>query len=673
MSTRVVRVVDRVDTIPERVFEFGLILPSGLAQPNLGKANQPGAGRSVAPFTGVWGRTPTLFWVGGWAKQGSSTLNVWSQTEQRKPKMAIKVLSRDVSSKIAAGEVIERPASVVKELVENSLDAGASRIVVEIKAGGTDLIRVTDDGCGIPGAEVELAFQRFATSKVSEVAELGAIATLGFRGEALPSVATVAGVTLATRTESENSGSRIELEDGELKDRQAHGGPVGTSISVRHLFRNFPARRRFLRSVATEVSRVQKVVTRYALAYPEVAFQLDVEGSTAFSSPGSGDVREAVSALYGLDVGTQLLEILSDQESENTPPVVVTGLISPPSVDRANRGYITFFTNRRWVQSRMLGYALEQAYQGFLMERRYPMAVVNIELPFDEVEVNVHPSKAEVRFRSEGGVFSALQQAVRRTLTIHSPVPQFRRGGTARRPGAAGLGVDPMPFFAASAGRTLATAVEAVDGAVHGGASVPSTADAPAPKTALPALRALGQVNATYIVAEGPDGLYLIDQHAAHERVLFERVREQARTRNPQVQSLLEPATVELDPAQGELVEGNAELIASFGFYLEPFGPLTYLLRGVPSLLDGGDPRQGFLDVLDLILEGGGFETLEERAAYSIACHAAIRAGKSLSQQEMSELARQLEQCDQPHTCPHGRPTMIHMSTGRLEREFGRV
>ena len=587
--------------------------------------------------------------------------------------MAISLLPSEVSSKIAAGEVIERPASVVKELVENSLDAGATGISIEIKGGGVEYIRVADDAGGIAADEVELAFQRFATSKVADVQDLEGISTLGFRGEALPSIAAVAGVSLVTRSADEEYGTRLNVTEGRTVGKEPQGAAQGTVVEVRHLFRNFPARLKFLRSTATETSRVQTLVTRYALAYPEVRLQLKVENSEAFSSSGSGDLREVVSAVYGLEIAQAMLEISTEPSDEQGHPVHISGMISPPSVDRANRSYMSLFVNRRWVQSRMLAYALGQAYHDFLMERRYPLAVVNIDLPPTDLDVNVHPAKSEVRFRRENQVFAAMQKAARHTLTAHSPVPGIRHVGVTE-PGPAaqprGAAFWPVGAFAQAAAPS----------STHGQGSKsspqlqPTYSETPVPisKEALPALRVLGQVQNTYIVAEGPDGMFLIDQHAAHERVVFERVRTDASSQPGQVQSLLEPATIELNTEQQELVESQQELVSRLGFHIEAFGGQTYLLRGVPTLLAEGDPGRAFLDVLDTMAEGGGFESWEERAAYSIACHSAIRSGKTLSHQEMTELTRQLEECQQPNTCPHGRPTMIHLSSGQLEREFGR-
>jgi DNA mismatch repair protein MutL len=627
--------------------------------------------------------------------------------------MPIHLLSQEVSSRIAAGEVVERPASVVKELVENSLDAGATEVSVEISGGGVDYIRVTDNGCGIPGDEVELAFERFATSKVADARDLESISTLGFRGEALPSIAAVSSVSLVTRSAGEDFGTRLDVVEGKVIRKEKHGASQGASIVVRHLFSNFPARRKFLRSTATETSRIQAIVVRYALAYPEVRFQLNVERSSAFSSTGSGDLREAVSSVYGLDVAEAMLELATGLHADEPSYVNVSGMIAPPSLDRANRSYVSFFVNRRWVQNRLLGYALEQAYHGFLMEGRYPLAVVNIGIPYGDVDVNVHPAKSEVRFRRENQVFAALQQAVRHTLTAHSPVPEARRiqapqPGTAALPRSASFW--PGAPFAASSGvaeqgqppdvgahsRAPDIGAQVPFGSAQGGPELDVGAHSrapdvgahsrapdvgahsrapiqPMPRKALPVLRVLGQVQNTYVVAEGPEGMFLIDQHAAHERIVFENVRAQVASRAPDIQSLLEPVTVELDPRQQELMESQDELVSRLGFSVEAFGGQTYLLRGVPGLLKGRDAKQAFLDVLDTMAEGGGFESWEERAAYSIACHSAIRAGKTLTHQEMSELTRQLEECRQPSTCPHGRPTMIYLSSSHLEREFGRA
>ena len=586
----------------------------------------------------------------------------------------IKQLAPEVSSMIAAGEVIERPASVVKELVENSIDAGATEITVEVQGGGVELIRVADNGSGIPYDQVELAFERFATSKLSGPDDLESIATLGFRGEALPSIASVSQVSIVTRHADADSGARLEVNESHVGKKERQGTSPGTIITVQQLFRNVPARRKFLRSPGSEATRVQTLVTRYALAYPEIRFQLTA-GRSKFASPGSGDLLEAVAAVYSLEVAQGMLQIDEPLDAESFEDLdeirpVVTGVAGAPSVDRANRNYISLFVNRRWVQSRALNVAVEQAYHGFLKERRFPMAVLNIVMPYADVDVNAHPAKTEVRFRRQDRVFSAVQHAVRQALTAHTPVPEMRRAQ-----GAAG-------GFVSAAARTASSfwqvqpfsrSSEAVGPSADGpsGTGLPFE-EALSPKSALPVLRVLGQVQSTYIAAEGPDGMYLIDQHAAHERVVFEKIQADSAASAPEVQMLMEPATLELNPRHQEILLENQESFAALGLLVEPFGGDLFLIRGVPSILAEADPASALIDVLDELSESGDPETWQQRAAYSLACHSAIRAGKVMTHQEMVELTRQLEACHQPHSCPHGRPTMIHLSTTHLEREFGR-
>ncbi len=586
--------------------------------------------------------------------------------------MPIRLLPIDVSSKIAAGEVIERPASVVKELLENSLDAGATEITIELSAGGIDEIRVADNGSGIPASEVELAFERFSTSKLTIAEDIETVKTLGFRGEALPSIAAVSDIAIVTQTTTEEQGTHAELTDGVVILNGPIGATTGTIITSRHLFKNLPARRKFLRTPAAEGSRVQTVTSRYALAYPGVRFTLNIDGFTSFGTLGSGDLREVVSDLYSPQLAHSMITIDTDLHDADESKVVVAGMIGPPSITRSNRNHITIFINGRWVHSRMLTYALQEAYRGFLMERRFPLAVVHISVPPNEIDVNVHPSKTEVRFRREGSVFSALQQAVRSTLNTHTPIPTLSNQPTGNTTSIAQGHSMPPPLSPIwpigeppAAGQPASpTTIE-----TH---STPHLQETMLLRDALPALRVLGQVQVTYIAAEGPDGIYLIDQHAAHERVVFERVLGKSTTGAPESQSLMEPVTVKLDPRQNEMVKTHADIVLGLGFIVEPFGDHTFILRGVPALLSGNDPGQGLVDVLESMAEGGGFESWEERAAYSMACHGAIRAGMRLGQQQMSELTRQLEACKLPHTCPHGRPTMIHLTSARLDREFGR-
>lgn len=571
--------------------------------------------------------------------------------------MPIQVLSPQIASKIAAGEVTERPASVVKELVENSLDAGARRVSVEIRGGGVEYIRVTDDGIGIPPDELAVAFERFATSKLVDPRDLESVGTFGFRGEALPSIAAVSRVAMVSRTQDEDAAAQVEVEAGRVLRRQSVGAARGASVTVRGLFHNLPARRKFLRSAAAESTRIQSVVGRFALARPDVAVSLTVDGKSTIMANGSGGLREAMAAVYSPQIAEATLHIEAEEGESG-----VHGLIGRPSLARSNRNHVTIFVNGRWVQNRSLTFALFEAYRGFLMERRYPIAVVNIDVPYSDVDVNVHPSKTEVRLRDERRVFSILQRTVRETLIANLPVQDL-----STRPADSQNPSDVRSYWPIPPPNQPAQS----DGM---GSDAPSQDPQQPliPRRALPALRVLGQIKAAYIAAEGPDGMYLIDQHAAHERVLFDRIKSEARAGSPSVQGLMEPVTVDLTPEQREVVESRRSNVIDLGFHIEDFGGGTSVLRGVPAVIGSDDPAESLRDVLDLMSEGGGYESWDERAAYSLACHGAIRAGKILTNQETEDLVRQLEQCSQPHTCPHGRPTMIHLSAARLEEEFGR-
>ncbi len=574
--------------------------------------------------------------------------------------MPIRVLSEQVASQIAAGEVVERPSSVVKELVENSIDAGARDVRVETRAGGKQFIRVTDDGCGVPATEIELAFQRHSTSKLMTVDDLAHITTLGFRGEALTSIAAVSRVTCVTRAAGEPVGTLLRLEGGRVVARQESGRPPGTAVTVEDLFFNVPARRKFLRTDRTERRHIDGWLTRYAMAYPALRFTLTHDDRVAFQSPGNARLRDVLIAVYGLEIGAAVLEV--------QPPatgIQTTGFVSPPSLHRANRGYITLFVNGRWVQDVRLTYAVIQAYHTLLPTGRYPLAVVMVRLPPEDVDVNVHPAKTEVRFRDGDAVFRAVQKAVRHTLIERSPVPIVARPPTSwpastdqwqeRRERLAGL----RPHLTGEQLRLE-------------GAQLPHPLETPAGK--LPPLRVIGQVGVTYIVAEGPEGLYLIDQHAAHERILFERLLAQRQRAEVASQTLLEPQPVELAPEAASLLQEHLETLTSLGFQIEPFGRTTMLVRALPAIVAEIDPAQVLADVA-AALEAGDAPlagTVEEIVALHVCKRAAIKAGQVMAQTEMEELIRSLEQCASPRTCPHGRPTMIHLSVEQLAREFGR-
>ncbi len=561
--------------------------------------------------------------------------------------MPIKVLDPQVVARIAAGEVVERPASVVKELVENSLDANASQISVEVRGGGIGLIRVTDNGVGIPPGEVGLAFDRYATSKVENLADLESISSLGFRGEALPSIAAVAEVDMVTCAAGEKAGTYLSLRDGAIAEQGSQGRPQGTTISVNNLFRKIPARLKFLKSVATENSHIANVVSQYALAFPEVRFSLLIDGRVALRTSGSGRLIDSIIGVYGAEVAGNMIEIT---DTTILSPKI-TGMIGSPKLSRSGRNYLSFFVNRRWVNSRLLARAVEEAYHGLLMVGRHPMAVINISLPPQEVDVNIHPTKSQVKFSNERAVFSAVHRAVRQALMEQVPVPEVRA-------------VDTKTLFP--------SAVREAASPPYAGVVSEQAPSAPTPTMSLPVLRVLGQLNNSYIVAEGPDGLYLIDQHAAHERVLFDRIERQRSQKEVEVQGLLEPMTLEVSPQQEAVLKSCYEDLAEFGFSIEPFGDRTFLVRALPALLHDKDWAGMLRELLDSFSQGDSGDWAEG-ITQSLACHSAVRAGQTLSDAEMRELVRQLEQCATPHTCPHGRPTMIHLSYSQLKREFGRT
>ena len=571
--------------------------------------------------------------------------------------MTIRVLTPDVAAKIAAGEVVERPASVVKELVENSIDARASRITIEIKGGGVDLIRVTDDGCGIPADEILLSFHRHATSKLTSPDDLESVTTMGFRGEALPSIASVSRVTMTSRPASEAVGTEVRLRWGEVEKNGPAGCAVGTSVSVESLFENVPARRKFLRSPGSERSRISDLVARFALAFPRIRFNLVVEGRNSLVTSGNGILSDVVISVYGAETAGAMLEVSWDGPDGYS----VHGFTGAPSLHRANRSYITFIMNGRWIQSPFLTYALTECYQGFLPVGRHPMSALMLTVPSSEVDVNVHPAKREVRFRREDRLFSGLQRAVRSTLVQASPVREFsfpssQTESPGRGPFSPQIPVTPDRLaFSMEAGDTVESAASGQPAIVGQGIS---------------SLRVLGQIRNTYLVSEGPDGVYLIDQHAAHERVLFEKVS--GGMPGAQSQALLEPVAVELSPGQEELACSSSELLERYGFLMEGFGERSYILRAVPAVIGDKDPGKALVEVLDLMAFEGLVKEREQALAASIACHGAVRAGMSMEQREMEALLVQLEACDNPHTCPHGRPTIMHLSSSHLEREFGR-
>jgi DNA mismatch repair protein MutL len=569
--------------------------------------------------------------------------------------LPIQVLGPQVIARIAAGEVIERPASVVKELVENALDAGATQISVEIAGSGLELIRVSDNGCGIPAADLELAFQRHATSKITRFEDMFALNSLGFRGEALPSIAAVADVEVTSCPAGGNNGAFIRFENGSKSKQGKLGRQTGTSISAARLFQSVPARLKFLKSRPTETAHIANVVSQYALAYPEVKLSLITDGKDSLITPGTGQLIDAITQVYGLDVSREMLDV---NGLDNNGVAKIRGMAATSAVSRATNNYISLFVNRRWITSRRLVYAVEEAYHGLLMTGKHPIAILNIEVPPQDVDVNIHPTKSEVKFKDESAVFRAVQKAVRQALVQTTPVSQISEFSASYQTSS-----QPQMFRGSDSPTSERHTI------TH--QTLASGEPLATPKTALPTLRLLGQIKNSYIVAEGPDGLYLIDQHAAHERILFEKLSREKTLGTLEVQALLAPETFEVTPVQATLLTSRLDELAEIGFLIEGFGVNTYLARTIPRLL--ADKK--WKAMLGELLETAGRERSQfiERLMALTACHSAVRFGQTLSEDEMRALLRQLEQVELPNSCPHGRPTLICLTHEQLVREFKRT
>ncbi|HZC05806.1 MAG TPA: DNA mismatch repair endonuclease MutL [Ktedonobacterales bacterium] len=634
--------------------------------------------------------------------------------------MPILQLPPEIAAKIAAGEVVERPASVVKELVENALDAGAASVRVELEGGGLDLIRVVDDGRGIAADEMGLAFVRHATSKIATLDDLERIRTLGFRGEALASVSAVARVTVASRARGADVGAQLTVEEGRAGPVVAAGAPNGTSVTVRGLFSSMPARLKFLKTRATETGHSLRLLEQYAMAYPGVRFTAVSEGREVFHTSGDGKLLNVLVAVYGLSVAEQMTPIGETALPPDDRDVATVVTVAPPDPDRprvggyvskptcykATRQYLSFFVNGRWVQSRSLSYAVEEAYHSLLLAGRHPIAVVNLTLDPWLLDVNVHPAKTEVKFLRERQVYAAVQRAARAAVIESASAPEVsprvfsipawepvdahsasssalsEANGDAARPSEAVA--DESTASTAATGAAAAASLWAAQGRIAAGERINGFTAPGAPAAdeviggaRMPALRVLGQVSQAYIIAEGPDGVYMVDQHAAHERILLEKMIAEWRSQAVASQLLLEPAALELSPAEREHVEEHLDALRRIGFEIEPFGDEAILTRAVPAMLAGKLRGQSLRELI-VALAGADAdaashgETWEEHALANVACKAAIKAGQTLTPDEQREMVRQLEGASAYQSCCHGRPTLVKLSLTALEREFDR-
>ncbi|MCC6602410.1 MAG: DNA mismatch repair endonuclease MutL [Anaerolineae bacterium] len=602
--------------------------------------------------------------------------------------MKIHRLSEQLASQIAAGEVVERPSSVVKELVENAIDAGATTINIDVRHGGRESIQIADNGQGIAAEDVETAFLRHATSKLQTIDDLNAIRTLGFRGEALAAIAAVSQLTIVSRAEGADAGTRLVLEAGIVVNRETVGAPQGTVIAVENLFYNVPARLKFLKTAATEKRLIDEFVTRYALAYPQIRFRLTHNGRITFQSSGSGQVQDVLVAIYGPEITRQLLEIgdwrletddtnLQSPISNSRSHIEVAGFVGPPGVHFANRGQITLFVNGRWVKDSQLTYAVIQAYHTLLPSGRYPLGLIFIQLPPEEVDVNVHPTKTEVRFRHDKAPFGTVQRAVRQTLVADAPTRQMSAWALGSMDGGESpgwMGSLNQESFAPAQAAQADLALSWLDEWDDEGGELPLVTNhaQPASESQLPIMRVVGQVGASYIITEGPEGLFLIDQQAAHQRALFEQMQAEWAEDRVTVQLLSTGTAVTLSPSQAKLLEQYQEVVERVGLQFEAFGPNTFMVRAVPKLAASADPARLLVAVVTELEQSKG--VVEEAGLVTAVCQTiSLRPGQSLTLAQMEQLIHNLEKCADPFTDPQGNPTFIYLSVAQLAREFGRI
>lgn len=651
----------------------------------------------------------------------------------------IRVLSDVVANKIAAGEVVERPASVVKELLENSLDAGSTRIRIETEAGGRRLIRIVDDGCGMLRDDALLAFERHATSKLSDVKDLLSIATLGFRGEALPSIGSVSRLTLETRSKEETTGTRIEIGGGKLLrcDEAALAG--GTILTIRDLFFNVPARKKFLRSEQTELAHIASLVTHYALAYPSIGFELLHEGRELLAVTPVDELQERVFQVFGsnvlddlIDLGERTREVPADGESE-PHTFTLRGFVSPPNIQKMNRNSIYLFVNGRLIKDRLLLHALHAGYQNLMPPAAYPFALLFLHCSYEEVDVNVHPSKTEVRFRRGSFVHDFVRDAIRDSLLAGRPVSSAPLGAfvSPAQPGARlpyseftqqlenappPVEMSEMPRFDAAATPltaepagympefTLRQPKQPFSQRIEFGAAPPLAIDTHIPSVAsgklrrvpethgplppglaadptasldiLRDLQPIGQLHDSFIIAAGRDGLWVVDQHVAHERILFEQVLRQMASGEVERQQLLIPLVLELTPAQAIEFDRIREELEQSGFDAEPYGPRTIAVKSAPAALSAAEVERVVHEILEISekeLRQASLAELRNEMAASIACRAAIKINTPLDAQRMQWMLHTLAECEFPMSCPHGRPIALRYATREILRGFHRI
>lgn len=602
----------------------------------------------------------------------------------------IHVLDASTIDKIAAGEVIERPASIVKELVENAIDAGADRITVDITEGGIRQIRVTDNGSGIAAESVPLAFLRHATSKIEQADDLLAVDTLGFRGEALASIAAVSKVEMITKTKDEDTGTKIEIEGGKQISLQPVGAPEGTSVTVRQLFYNVPVRRKFLKTAMTEAVHVHEVMEQLALSHPSIAFVFVTNGQEKLVTGGSGDTHETLMRIFGPSIGRHMLPVHAEKGS-----MTLEGLTGAPAVSRGNRAQEVFFVNQRIVRSPALTKALEEAYKGYTMQHRFPICALYLSVAPDEVDINIHPTKSEVRFTKPQEVSELVREAVAEVLAggglveqVSAPRPAQPRSvapAPAKQPPADAPEEEKLDYFMDQMRARVqayheqatpaAQAIEARAAEENAGEQLTIFKEE-TQQNATHSYRLLGQLFGTYWLVESDQTLYIVDQHAAHEKILFEQTMEALRQREILSQRVSPPIVVHLTPRQEELLSAYRDHFVQLGYDIEDFGERTVALSAVPSNLFSLSGERLFTEILDQAREEIDSrmapEIIREKIA-SLSCKAAVKGNTTMDARQMDTLLKRLFELDNPYHCPHGRPTMIAMTRAELDKKFKRI
>lgn len=602
----------------------------------------------------------------------------------------IYVLDEATINKIAAGEVIEKPASIVKELAENSIDAGATAIRIEIQEGGKAYINVSDNGCGILKEDVEQVFFRHATSKIKSSNDIQGIHTLGFRGEAMASIAAVSEVELSTKAEEDAAGSYVIIKGGKLVENTSLGYPTGTSITVRNLFFNTPARLKFLKSDTSEQGAIVDIVEKLALTNTGISMKLTVNNKVVLHTPGNGDLLSVILSIYGKNIAKAMLPL--DYSSEI---IRIEGYIGKPEIARGNSTYMTFSINKRYVKNRMMAEAMKQAYKTLLMNNRYPFGVINIDIKSDMIDVNVHPTKQEIKFSDDRAIFNTLYLAVKNCLNnsrlIFESFGDASETLEAANPGYQNIQSKTSTIFERSSAyepekgsydqlsfekKVTAPEIESFRKQFdhERKTEAPEFQEEAEQKPHKLTINVVGQLFRTYVLGQQDDTFYLIDQHAAHERIMFEHIKEKYNTKSITMQELMMPIVIELSPAEKVLYTDNSLIFQNLGFEIEWFGENTIAVRAIPILM--GEPCNGefFNNILDSLKESAGSAASPiEKILKSMACKNAIKAGDIITPEETRELIERLMRTSQPYTCPHGRPTIITMSKYELEKKFKRI